>query len=58
MKIPNSTYVYLTFGSGLAMGRLRIDVGAAVGRERGSGDGLSARRVAMTLSYDLGSNQP
>ncbi len=58
MKTAKSSYVYLTFGSGLVLGRLRIDVGAAVGRERGSGDGLSARRVAMTLSYDLGSDRP
>jgi long-subunit fatty acid transport protein len=58
MKTPKSTYFYLTFGSGLAFGRVRIDVAAALGRESGSGDGLSARRVAMTLSYDLGSDRP
>ncbi len=58
MKKVNSSYVYVTFGSGLALGRLRIDVAAALGRESGSGDGLSARRAVMTLSYDLGSDRP
>ncbi len=58
MKTPNSSYVYFTFGSGLALGRLRVDLGAALGRERGSGDGLTARRAVMTISYDLGSDRP
>jgi opacity protein-like surface antigen len=58
MKAPGSTYTYLTFGSGLAMGRVRLDISAALGGERGSGDGLTARRAVMTLSYDLGSDRP
>ena len=58
MKAPGSSYFYLTFGTGLTMGRVRLDLGAALGRERGSGDGLSARRAVLTLSYDLGSERP
>jgi opacity protein-like surface antigen len=58
MKAPRSGYTYLTFGSGLVLGRVRLDISAALGRERGSGDGLSARRAVMTLSYDLGSDRP
>lgn len=58
MKTMRSSYVILTFGSGLAVGRIRLDVAAALGRERGSGDGLSARRAQVTLSYDIGSERP
>lgn len=58
MKVPGSAYAYFTFGSGLALGRVRLDVAAALGRERGSGDKLAARRAMMTLSYDLGSDRP
>ena len=58
MKMVKSSYAYLTFGSGLAMGRLRVDVAVALGRESGSGDGLSARQAVITLSYDIGSDRP
>ncbi len=58
MKAPGSAYTYLTFGSGLALGRIRVDIAGALGGERGSGDGLSVRRAVMTLSYDIGSDRP
>ncbi len=58
MMEPRSSYVCLTFGSGLALGRVRLDIAAAVGRERGSGDGLSTRRAVVTLSYDIGRDRP
>ncbi len=58
MKTTRSSYVSLTFGSGLAIGRVRLDVAAALGREHGSGEGLSARRAVVTLSYDVGSERP
>jgi long-subunit fatty acid transport protein len=57
MRAVDSSYIYFTFGSGLDLGRVRIDIAAALGRERGSGDGLSARRAMITLSYDLGSDR-
>ena len=58
MTAVRSSYIYLTFGSGLELGRVRIDVAAALGRESGSGDGLSVRRSVITLRYDLGSDRP
>jgi len=58
MRAVESSYIYLTFGSGLDLGRVRLDVAAALGRERGSGDGLSVRRTMLTLSCDLGSDRP
>lgn len=58
MRTMRSSYVSLTFGSGLAIGRIRLDVAAAFGREHGSGDGLSARRAVVTLGYDIGSERP
>lgn len=58
MRDPRSAYLYLTFGTGLHVGRFRMDVGAALGKEHGSGDGLSARRVAVSLGYDLGEDRP
>ncbi len=58
MTAVRSSYIYLTFGSGLELGRVRIDVAAALGRESGSGDGLSVRRSVITLCYDLGSDRP
>jgi long-subunit fatty acid transport protein len=58
MKTMRSSYVWLTFGGGLAIGRVRLDVAAALGREHGSGDGLSTRRAVVTLSYDIGSDRP
>jgi hypothetical protein len=54
MRTPNSIYAYLTFGAGLEIGRLRIDIGAAIGKESGSGNGLSARQAALSLTYVLG----
>ncbi len=58
MKAPRSSYIYLTFGTGLAVGSVRCDIAAAIGREHGSRDGLSASRAVVTLSYDIGTDQP
>jgi hypothetical protein len=54
MTTPRSAYSYVTFGTGLEMGRLRLDVSGAIGREGGSGDSLSAKRASVTLTYAIG----
>jgi len=54
MRTPDSRYAGLAFGTGLAIGRIRIDVGASIGKESGSGNGLSARQAALSLTYVFG----
>lgn len=51
MKDPSSYYIYLTLGTGVHWGKLSVDIGAMIGKERGSGDQLSAQKVALSLSY-------
>lgn len=51
MKEPNSRYVYYSFGSGLHWKALFLDVSALIGQERGSGDSLKARKMAVSLSF-------
>ena len=53
MKDPSSAYGNITLGTGLAGKRIRLDVGALVGREWGSGAGLAARRIAISLGFQL-----
>ncbi|MCJ7644741.1 MAG: hypothetical protein MUP28_09735 [Candidatus Aminicenantes bacterium] len=54
MKAPRSAYAYITFGTGVAFGRVRVDFAVAIGKESGSGHSLSARRGALTLTYVIG----
>jgi len=54
MKAPRSAYAYVTFGTGVVFGRIRIDFAGAIGKESGSGRSLSAKRGAITLSYVIG----
>lgn len=51
MKTPRSAYACLTFGTGLELGRFRLDGAAQVGRESGSGRALSVARLAIGLIY-------
>jgi len=51
MKAPRSAYSVLTFGTGLELGRLHLDVAAQIGRESGSGRALAIRRLAIGLNY-------
>ncbi len=51
MKAPRSAYAVLTFGTGLELGRLRLDLAAQIGRESGSGRELAIRRLAIGLNY-------
>lgn len=53
MRDPRSAYLVLAFGSGLGWGKVRIDLGAQIGREGGSGSGLTARRVGLSLSVEI-----
>ena len=54
MKAPRSAYAYITFGTGIAFGRVRVDFAGAIGKESGSGHSLSARRGAITLTHVIG----
>ena len=54
MAAPRSSFVYLTFGTGLHWPAFHIDLGASLGGESGSGHSLAGRRIALTLSYFLG----
>jgi len=51
MKVPNSSYFYFSLGTGLNWGKIFFDAGMLVGKERGSGNSLSARKVALSLSF-------
>ena len=53
MSAPRSGYRLLTFGTGLVVDNLRLDLGVLFGSERGSGRDLAVRRVALTMSYVL-----
>ncbi len=53
MKDPSSAYGDITLGTGLAGKHVRLDVGALIGREWGSGAGLAARRIAISLGFQL-----
>jgi hypothetical protein len=54
MKTPRSAYAYITFGTGVAIGRVHVDFAGAVGKESGSGHSLTARRGVITLTYVIG----
>lgn len=53
MVEPDSSYTYLTFGTGLHWGKLSIDAGILLGEERGSGDSLSGKKFTLSLSFRL-----
>ena len=53
MGEPRSAYLDLTLGTGLEWKGLRLDLGVLAGRERGSGAGLTVRKVAIGLSARL-----
>lgn len=54
MKAPRSAYAYITFGTGVDFGRVRVDFAGAIGKESGSGHFLSARHGAIALTYVIG----
>ena len=53
MVEPNSSYAYFTFGTGLHWGKLSFDAGVLLGKERGSGNSLSAKKVTVSLSFRM-----
>lgn len=53
MKSPDSYYYYISVGTGLHCWKFCLDGSALFGRESGSGDSLSARKFALSLSFSL-----
>lgn len=53
MAEPSSSYFYFTLGTGLRWKMLAVDFGASFGKESGSGDSLSALRLALSFSVTL-----
>lgn len=53
MKDPNSSYLYFSFGTGLRLRKLILDVGTLVGKEWGSGNSLQATKIAISLGYQF-----
>lgn len=51
IKEPSVHYLYLTFGTGLHIGRFSVDLGAMVGKEYGSDDNLNAQNVVLSINY-------
>ena len=50
---PRSSYASFTFGGGIAWKNLKLDFGALVGRESGSGNGLAAKKVSASITFQL-----
>jgi len=53
MKVPRSSYLSFTFGSGISWQNFELDIGALIGRESGSGNSLEARKISVSLSVQL-----
>ncbi len=53
MKEPSSSYFYLSLGAGIHWGRFLFDGAVMLGRESGSGNSLTASKVALSFSFRL-----
>ncbi len=53
MKDLRSSYASITFGGGVAWRNFRLDFGALAGWESGSGNDLAARKVSVSLTFQL-----
>jgi hypothetical protein len=51
MTTVHSSYGALTFGTGLHLGALALDLSAGFGREQGSGRSLVSRKVVLSVRY-------
>ena len=51
MTAPRSSYPALTFGTGLRLPALAIDLSSFIGREKGSGDSLKSAKIVLTVRY-------
>jgi hypothetical protein len=46
-----SSYAALTFGTGIELRKVAVDISASLGREKGSGRSLKAARILLSLRY-------
>lgn len=53
MKDPSVHYLNLSVGTGFRVGRFAADLSGMFGKEYGSGDNLSAQKIAFTLSFRI-----
>lgn len=53
MKELDSSYFYFSYGIGIHWGHFYLDAAASIGKERGSGNSLSARKIALSISIKL-----
>lgn len=53
MRELDSSYFYFSYGIGIHWGHFFLDASASIGKERGSGDSLNARKIALTMSFKL-----
>lgn len=53
MKEPDSSYFYLSLGTGIHWGKFLFDGAVILGRESGSGNSLTASKVALSFSFRL-----
>lgn len=53
MKDPNSSYLNFTAGIGIHWNKFLLDGGMLIGSEKGSGNSLSGKKLALSLSFEL-----
>ncbi len=53
MVAPDSAYLYFSFGTGIQWKKLHFDLGMLTGKEGGSGNSLSAKKVTLSLSFKI-----
>jgi long-subunit fatty acid transport protein len=53
MVEPSSSYLYFCLGTGLHWGKFSIDAGMLIGKEKGSGNSLSANKFSISLTYRM-----
>ncbi|MDH7512321.1 MAG: hypothetical protein QHH14_05170 [Clostridiales bacterium] len=53
MKEPRSAYTYFSAGAGFYWSMICLDFGASFSRENGSGNSLTTRRMALSLTIKL-----
>jgi long-subunit fatty acid transport protein len=51
MTTIHSSYRALTFGTGLHLGTLAVDLSTSIGREKGSGRSLANRKIVLSIRY-------
>lgn len=51
MAVPHSAYVSVGLGAGLQVSSIAVDLSGTFGRESGSGNSLTAGKIALTFTY-------